>query len=240
MIESIRCLVVDDEKLARLLLENYIGKLPNLELVALCKSPLEALDIMQSESIDLIFLDIQMPELTGIEFVKALSRQPAVIFTTAYQEYALEGYQLDVVDYLIKPFRFNRFMQAVIKAGRRIREEGHSSNPTSVRKSASSDQEYLVINSNHVTHKVPLNEIRYIEGMKEYVAFHLPDRRIISLRSLKQLETELPASQFLRIHKSYIVARDKVTAMDGNAVYLGKDHLPIGGHYKSQVQETLF
>jgi DNA-binding LytR/AlgR family response regulator len=240
MSNKIRSLVVDDEKLARTLLVKYIEKLPTLELVATCKDPFEALKVMQSETIELIFLDIQMPELTGIEFVRALSRHPAIIFTTAYQEYALEGYQLDVVDYLIKPFRFNRFMQAVIKAGRRIRQEANYHPPAMELTASTPDPAYMLINANHITHKVPLREIRYIEGMKEYVAFHLSNRKIISLQSLKQLEAELPASRFLRIHKSYIVARDKVTAMDGHAVYLGKDHLPIGGSYKSQVQERLF
>lgn len=237
MIEKIHCLAVDDEKLARTLLETYITKIPNLELVATCKSPLEALKVLQQQPIDLIFLDIQMPELTGIEFLRSLSRQPAVIFTTAYQEYALEGYQLDVVDYLVKPFRFDRFLQAVNKAARRLDQNipGQSATPV-----GSIVRPYLLIQSNHTTHKVFLDEIRYIEGMREYVAFHLSDRKVITLQSLKQLERELSQNQFLRIHKSYIVAKGKVTAMDGSAVYLGKTQLPIGGIYKSQVQERLF
>lgn len=240
MSKNIRCLVVDDEKLARTLIETYIDKLPNLELVAQCKGPFEALPIIQKESIDLVFLDIQMPELTGIEFLKTLPHQPLAIFTTAYQEYALEGYQLDVVDYLVKPFRFDRFVQAINKAARRLSQETQYKNPIRNIGNSKAERPYLLVNSNHTTHKVFLDEVLYIEGMKEYVAFHLPDRRIIALQSLKQLEIELPSALFMRIHKSYIVSREKVTAMDGNAVYLGKNQLPIGGSYKSQVQEVMF
>lgn len=237
---KIQCLIVDDEKLARTLLENYIEKLPNLEMVDQCKDSFEALAVLQQKQVDLIFLDIQMPELTGIEFLRTLSYQPLVIFTTAYQEYALEGYQMDVVDYLVKPFRFDRFLQAVNKAVRRLQQEAHFQSLPSGNENKEKTRTYLLINSNHVIHKIFLNEISYIEGMKEYVAFHLQDRRIVAIQSLKQLEEELPKSIFLRIHKSYIVSRDKVTAMDGNTVYLGKEKLPIGGSYKKQVQEFLF
>lgn len=236
MREAIRCLVVDDEKLARTLLQTYIEKLPTLKLIAQCKDPFEALSVLHTQSVDLIFLDIQMPELTGIEFLHTLQEKHLVVFTTAYQEFAVESYQLDVVDYLVKPFRFERFVQAVNKATRRLLAESCLEWPAAVEP----EREFLLVKSSHTMHKVFLDEIRYIQGMKEYVAFQLADRRILSLQSLKQLELELPETHFLRIHKSYIVAREKVTAMDGTAVYLGKEQLPIGASYREQVQVHLF
>ncbi|MCB0631113.1 MAG: response regulator transcription factor [Lewinella sp.] len=237
----IKCLIVDDEKLARTLLQNYIAKLPGLELAGSCKNPFEATAILQQEPIDLVFLDIQMPELTGIEFLKTLPARPLVIFTTAYQDYALEGYQLDIVDYLVKPFRFDRFLQAVNKATRRLQAETLLQQPTVQPATPKSfERSFLLINSNHTTHKVFLDEISYIEGMKEYVSFHLPDRRIISLQSLKQLEEELPEEQFIRVHKSYIVAKKKVTALTGTTLYLGKEKIPVGSSYKAQVQAFFF
>ncbi|MCB0635706.1 MAG: response regulator transcription factor [Lewinella sp.] len=238
--QTISCLVVDDEKLARTLLVNYIGKLSSLELVGECKTALEAITILQNRPVDLLFLDIQMPELTGIEFLHTLQARPLVIFTTAYPEYALEGYQLDVVDYLLKPFRFDRFLQAVNKAARRLNFEGEPVSLTTAPAPVSPERAFLLVKANHAVHKIFLDEIRYIEGMKEYVAFHLPEQRIISIQSLKQLEQDLPADQFIRIHKSYIVAIDKVTATDGGHVHLGKQRLPVGGIYKEEVQRRLF
>lgn len=234
--QPIRCLLVDDERLARTLLQNYISKLPGLELAGSCKNPFEATTILQREPIDLIFLDIQMPELTGIEFLKTLSGNPLVIFTTAYPDYALEGYQLDIVDYLVKPFPFERFLQAVNKASRRLQAQAILQQPLNGSVPLRTERSFLLINANHTTYKVFLEDILYIEGMKEYVAFHLPEQRIISLQSLKHLEEELPDEQFLRTHKSYIVAKQKVTAMTGNTIYLGKEKIPVGNSYKAQVQ----
>ena len=240
MSEKIKCLVVDDEKLARTLLERYIDKLPNLELVAQCKDPFEALEVLEKNTIDLIFLDIQMPELTGIELLKTLQYKPLVIFTTAYQEYALEGYQLDIVDYLLKPFRFDRFVQAVHKAARRLHHTASNEAGSQAGPEAGDTRQFLLLRSNHKVHKVFLDEIMYIQSMKEYVAYILPDKRILTLQALKQLEQDLPADQFIRIHKSYIVPRNKVTAMDGQFVYIGKEKLPIGGNYKEKIQNLIF
>lgn len=237
---QIKCLVVDDEKLARTLLGNYIEKLPNLELVGECKNAFEAISVLHAQPVDLVFLDIQMPELTGIEFLNTLQEKPLVIFTTAYQEYALEGYQLDVVDYLLKPFRFDRFLQAVNKAARRLHQEIETLSLANTTSTKEPERQHVFLKANHALHKVYLDEIRYIQGMKEYVAYHLPEQRIITLQSLRKLEEYLPSERFVRIHKSYIVAIDKVTATDGGHVYLGKEKLPIGGNYKEVVQERLF
>lgn len=239
---AIRCLVVDDEKLARTLLRTYIEKLPHLELVAQCKNAFEATAVLQQERVDLIFLDIQMPELTGIELLNTLPEKPLIIFTTAYQEYALEGYQYDVVDYLLKPFRFDRFLQAINKAARRLNFELPPAEPQINKQvdAPAAERRFMLVRANHTVHKVFLDEIIFIEGMKEYVAIHLPERRIITLQALKQLAADLPAEHFIRIHRSYIVAINKITATTGTHVFIGKQKLPIGGSYKEAVQQYLF
>ena len=235
----IKCLIVEDEELARDLLEKFILKLPHLELVAKCENPIKAMPILQQQPIDLLFLDIQMPELTGIEFLKMLSSKPTVIFTTAYPSYALEGYQLDVTDYLLKPFSFERFAQAVTKASEVIRLKAlDKSEPTSIEQS---EKKYMLINSEHKVLKVNYADIRYIESMREYAAYHTTTQgRILSLKSLKQLEKDLPVQQFIRIHKSHIINIDFVNALEGNMVHIGKEKLPIGASYKEQALERIF
>ncbi|MCB0688587.1 MAG: response regulator, partial [Saprospiraceae bacterium] len=166
----IETLVIDDEKLARTLLANYIEKVPQLKLIAECKDAIQASEILQKRKIDLIFLDIQMPELTGIEFLNTLQDPPLVIFTTAYPDYALKGFELDAVDYLLKPFRFDRFLQAVNKAVRRITLPRHGN----------SDNEYILIKSDYKIFKVLFDDIDFIEGMREYVAYHLTDRKLLA------------------------------------------------------------
>ena len=227
--KKVNCLVVDDEELARTLLENYISRLPHLNLVEKCVNPLDALKALEENDIDLIFLDIQMPEMSGIDFLKSLHKKPKVIFTTAYSDYAIEGYQLDVVDYLLKPFSFERFLQAVNKAVDLI---SSTSNPL--------EKDYLLVKSEHKVHKIKYEDIRYIQSMREYVAYFLPKGKILALNSLKRLETELPSDQFIRIHKSYIIPIQKVTTLEGNMVHIGNEKLPIGNLYKEEVLKRIF
>jgi DNA-binding LytR/AlgR family response regulator len=229
-----RCLVIDDEELARTLLENYIGRLPNLELVGQCKDPMEAIQIMQEEPIDLLFLDIQMPGLTGIEFLRSLKQKPLVIFTTAYPDYAIEGYSLDVIDYLLKPFGFDRFVQAVNKASEMMQLKSAATNtPTDAK-------DFILVKAEHRIHRIKYDDINFIQSMREYVAYYTPSGRILSLNSLKSLETELPADRFIRIHKSYIVAIEKVSVLEGNLVHIGKEKLPIGASYREEVLGRIF
>jgi DNA-binding LytR/AlgR family response regulator len=224
----IRCLVVDDEELARALLQNYVARLPHLELIGSCKNPLEAMAFLQQHPVDLLLLDIQMPELSGTEFLRTLPQRPLVIFTTAYPDYALEGYELDVVDYLLKPFGFERFMQAVGKVSERLKGKN----------TIETDKEFILVKSEHRLH---YEEIVYIEGMREYVAFHThAGARILSLRSLKQLEAELPTDKFIRLHKSYIAAIQHITALEGNQVLVAGQKLPLGANYRELVLERLF
>ena len=239
--DKIKCLIVDDEELARKLVENYIQRLPHLEVVAKCANPLDAMQVLQKEKVDLMFLDIQMPELTGIEFLKTLSHKPLIVFTTAYKEYALEGYELDVVDYLLKPFRFERFLQAVNKASNLLKKE------TTEIKTIAADsiaeetaKDYILVKSEFKVFRIFYKDILYIESMKEYVAYHTADGRTLSLGSLKKLQTDLPTQQFIRIHKSYIANINYITALEGNMVHIGDKKLPIGASYKEEVMKRVF
>lgn len=241
MSTSLKCLIVDDEELARSLLKNYVDRVPHLETVGMCANPLEAMQILQDQPVDLIFLDIQMPELTGIEFLKTLPVKPLIIFTTAYKEYALEGFELDVVDYLLKPIRFERFLQAVNKAGKLLKPARQEApDKPEPQEPAPASKDYLLVKADFKTYRVFYQDILFVESMKEYVAFHTPNGKTLSLGSLKSLEKELPANQFMRIHKSYIVAKKKVSALEGNMVHIGKVKLPIGSSYRTKVLAELF
>lgn len=246
---KIKCIIVDDEKLARTLLENYIQKIPQLELVQQCKNPLAALSCLQSQEIDLMFLDIQMPDLTGIELLHSLQKKPVVIFTTAYAEYALEGYQLDVIDYLLKPFSFNRFVQGVNKATQQIQlKEGKSSvgpvvQPVVASNSGQDARAHLIIKAEHKTFKVKFHDIIYIKSVGEYVTYYTqnPAQQIMTLQSLRKLEEQiLPQDQFIRIHRSYIVAMDQVSVLEGNELVIGQERLPIGKTYRDSVVKKIF
>ena len=233
---SYSCFIVDDEQLARQLLEGFVNKIPGLELKGMCKNPLEAMEILNNEKIDILLLDIQMPELTGVEFLRSLKNKPTTIFTTAYSEYALEGYELDVVDYLVKPFSLDRFIQAINKATghidlKRKAERGNGS---------PDDQEFVLLHADHKIYKVKLQEIQYIEGLKEYVSYYTKEKRIIVLQSLRSIEESLPKDQFIRIHRSYIVPIDKIKSLDGNQVQIGDKLIPIGRSYKDEVMKRVF
>ncbi len=240
---KLKCLIVDDEELARKLVENYIQRVPYLEVVAKCADPLEATEVLQEKKVDILFLDIQMPELTGIEFLKTLTQKPLVIFTTAYKEYALEGYELEVVDYLLKPFRFERFLQAVNKAGKLLKTNAPATTPTiadPTPDALAKEKDYILVKSDFKVFRIFYKDILYIESMKEYVAYHTAEGRTLSLGSLKKLQQDLPTEHFMRIHKSYMVNVKFVAALEGNMVHLGKKKLPIGTSYREAVLGRLF
>lgn len=235
---TIKCLIIEDEELARDLLEKFMEKMPHLELVAKCENPLKALPVLQKTPVDLIFLDIQMPEMTGVAFLKMLPNKPTVIFTTAYPSYALEGYLLDVTDYLLKPYSFERFAHAVTKASETIRlkklDGKQEETPTQ-------KKDFILLNADYKVYKIPYKDIDYIESMREYAAFHTTFQgRILSLISLKQLEKDLPSQQFIRIHKSYIANQRKIHTLEGNMVHIADKKLPIGASYKEEVLKKVF
>ena len=220
------CIVIDDEYPARALLEKYISDIPYLRHVQSFKSPVEALSFLKSHPVDLMFLDIQMPGLTGTEFLRTLHHRPAAIFTTAFPDYALEGYELDVVDYLVKPISFERFIIATEKAYARTQTTSAETN------------DILTVKADYKTHRIKVNDIIYIEGAREYVTYHLKDQKLMSLESLKNLEKLLP-TQFVRIHKSYIINKSYVTSTGSGVVGIAGRDLPIGKLYRADLKGLL-
>jgi len=236
---KIKCLVIDDERLAREYIKNYISKVPELELIGDFNSPLKAMEIIKKEEIGLLFLDIQMPDITGIDFIKSLNHTPEVIFTTAYQEYALEGFNLNVTDYLLKPFSFERFYQAVNKVIDKLENRPLSTADKAEQASQTNYGDYyLTIRADRKFYKINFDDISYIEGQKAYVTFHTKTKNITALASLKELEEALPKEQFIRIHKSHIVAIREITSLEGNTIEIGDHKLPIGSTYKEAVNKV--
>lgn len=229
---KLNCLVVDDEFLARQLMEGYVRNVPYLELVCLCESALEALQVLQETKIDLIFLDVNMPELSGINFIKSLKHKPEIILTTAYSEHALEGYQLDVVEYLLKPIYFERFLQAVTKAKELIELKASAKGGSGI---TESDGNFIFIKTgSQKTTKVNLPDIVYIESMHEYIRIHLKSENYTIHYPLKGLLDVLPANQFVQIHRSFIINFNHVTEIEGNVAKLGTTELSIGKNFKDE------
>ncbi len=236
---NISCLIVEDEPLARNLLEQYIKKVPSLRLVQSCASPMVAVEILREQAVDLLFSDIQMPEITGITLLKILPKKPLVIFTTAYSEYALEGYELDVVDYLLKPITFERFLKAVEKAAQRLAVPPNPPESVAESKTETEKPNFIFVKDGTKLVKVKLGDILYIEGLKDYVMIYTRQQKIVTLQRMKNLEAELPAHQFVRIHNSYIVALEGIDAIDKDKVQIGKTFLPISDSYRKSFKEFI-
>lgn len=239
---NLRCAIIDDEFLARKYLKDYVSKLPMLELVGDYNSPLKAIEVIKSGEIDLLFLDIQMPDITGIEFLKTMERAPHVILTTAYEEYALQGYELNVVDYLLKPFSFERFLKAVNKvqelAEKSQKVQAGRAEPGDVNLKPQLKEDHLIIRADRKLYKINYEDLLYIEGQKAYVTFHTKKKNITALASLRDLEEQLPSPLFLRIHKSYIVSIQEIESLEGNQVEIGGTHLSVGKSYRSGVEKV--
>lgn len=234
----INCLLVDDEPLAMDVIASYLEKVAGFEVVAKCKNALEAFEVLQTQEIDLIFLDIQMPQLNGIEFVKTLTNPPKIIFTTAHRDYAIEGFELDAIDYLLKPISFGRFMKAINKIQRKP-AVATIATPESIPVS-SNTVPFLYIKMDKKILKVYLDKISYIESQKDYVRIVLEDDNdVVTKQKISYLEQRLPSGQFLRIHRSYIVAVNKITAFSSINIEIDKIELPIGRSYKQFVMEAL-
>ncbi len=239
----IRCLAVDDEAYATKIIADYIGKIPFLELVGTTTNAIEALTQVQQGDIDLVFLDIQMPDLTGIQFLKLCGSKCKVILTTAYPEYALDGYEHDVIDYLLKPIAFDRFLKAANKAHAQIMPvktaSAATSPPSNIESaiaSAGAANDYMFIKgeSKNKFLKVNYDDILYIEGLKNYVSLFTAGQRMVTYQTLRELETQLPQPPFYRVHKSYIISVDKIRMVDGNQVYIGEQPIPIGETYRDE------
>jgi DNA-binding LytR/AlgR family response regulator len=230
---KMNCLIIDDEPIARKGLEEYVKEVEFLRLVAQCESASKAIAYLQETTVDLIFLDIQMPKLSGIEFLKSLTHPPMAIFTTAFADYALEGYTLDVIDYLLKPIPFHRFLQATQKA-----LDFHKlKHPESGKIEASAD--YFFVKCDNKYEKVFYHEVLYLEALQNYTVIHTLNRKLITYITFSGLIDQLPAEQFLRVHKSYTVAISKVTAIEGNEISVNKTKIPISRNLKDEVMDKI-
>lgn len=227
---QIKCLIVDDEPLSQDVIRDFVKEIPWLDLKGVCFNPLEAMEKIREEKVDLIFLDINMPKLSGIKFAKSLEKSPMIIFTTAYPEYAVEGFEVDAVDYLVKPVAFERFLKAVNKA----REKFEMKHSVGHGRSGG----FLVFKSDKKIHKVNEEDILYIQSWGDYIKLFTKERMIIAAETMKNLESIL-GSKFIRIHKSYIVSTQSISYIEGNRVKIGDLFLPIGLTYKDQIMERL-
>lgn len=233
----LRCIAIDDEELALELLEDNISKVPYLQLVAACSNPLEAMKVMQSEQIDLVILDIQMPGLTGLQFIQSQTAQQCMfILITAYEKYALEGYNLNVVDYLLKPVSLDRFIKACNKAWElhqlKSKPKAAPGNPT---------QDFFFVNADYSLVKVERSDIVWVEGLKDYLKIHLKSttKPVVTRLSMKAIEEQLPPSQFIRIHRSHIVSIASITSVRAGNVLLGKIELPISETYRDAFYKAI-
>lgn len=235
---KITCIIVDDEPLALDLIEEYVKKTPFLELIGKCSSPFQAMDQMQVQIPDLLFLDIQMPGLTGIDFYKSLQDGPRVIFTTAYSHYAVEGFKVDALDYLVKPFNYQEFLKAASKALNWFRLTDTQQNSPSVQLES---EKVIFVKSEYKLLKVEYDKIVYIEGLKDYVKIFTTDRPkpILSLMTLKSLEEKLPSNQFMRVHRSYIVNLFQIKVIERSRIVFGSTYIPVADGYKEKFQEYL-
>lgn len=230
---KVQCLVIDDEPLAVSLIEDYISKFSQLEIVATCNNAINGFEILKTRHIDLVFLDIQMPVLGGIEFLKSLNNPPKIIFTTAYREYALEGYELNILDYLLKPISFDRFLKAINKYFETIKVL-----PEEKPAAPNEFTDHLFVNMNKKNYKILFEDIIYAESLKDYIKIHTSEKIITTKKKISDLEQILP-SYFLRTHKSYIVNVQKITAFTASDIELGDNEIPIGISYKKHVLDIL-
>lgn len=230
-----RCIIVDDEQLVRELLEDNISQIPFLQLIKTCKNPLEAIEMLQTEQIDLIFLDIQMPRLNGLQFLQTLNNPPLVILVTAYEKYALEGFDLNVVDYVLKPFSFERFLKACNRANDlfKLKQSGkvvETDNP-----------EDFFVNVEYTLVKIVVADIDYIEGLKDYIKIHLSSsaKPVLTRMTIKAIEEKLPPPAFIRTHKSFLAAANKITMVKRDFVYIGQKEVPVSESYKENITRIL-
>jgi two-component system response regulator LytT len=231
----ITVIAIDDEPLALQLVIGYISKTPGLKLVGEFDNPLDATDFLNYKSVDLIFIDIQMPDLSGIEFTRLMEKGPKVIFTTAYEKYALEGFKLEIVDYLLKPFSYEEFLTAVHKVQKILKLEQKVFARVDV------NNQFLFLKSDYKIKRINFNDILYIEGLKDYVKVYTQNviRPVLSLTSLKLLESKLPSDKFMRVHRSFIVNLEKIDTIERSRIVFGKEYIPVSDQYKEKFQEFL-
>jgi DNA-binding LytR/AlgR family response regulator len=224
---KITALIIDDEPLAQEVISQYANKLPDLMITGTCNDAICANKFLQEHTVDLIFLDINMPKLSGISFLKSLKNPPLVVFTTAYSDYALEGFELNAIDYLMKPFSFERFYKAYLRAEELLQLKKNDSQPNSEK-----TEDFLFFKSDKKTVKVKFPDIYYIEGLGDYIKIHLKDKKLVTNLSMKKILSLLPENNFYRIHKSFIISLDKIESIEGNMTVIKNTKLPIGNSYR--------
>jgi DNA-binding LytR/AlgR family response regulator len=228
----IKAIIVDDEPLARQVITQYSMEVPELEITCCCNNALEANRALKEEKVDLMFLDVNMPLLSGLDFLKNLQHPPLVVLTTAYSDYALEGYELNILDYLKKPFSFDRFFKSIQKAEEQLALIGQKAE-------SRTNANYIFIKANKKTVRVGIEDIWFIEGLGDYIKIHLKDSHLVTNLSMKKMEELLPGDEFFRIHKSFIIRLDRIQSIEGNLVEIGKHRLPVGSNYRQAFNELI-
>jgi DNA-binding LytR/AlgR family response regulator len=226
-----KCIIIEDEPLAQNVLKKYIGELPALDLIAVCNDALEAQVILTQEHIHLLFLDINLPKLSGINFIKTLVHSPLIIFTTAYPEFAVEGFELNAVDYLLKPFSFERFLKAVNKATEKLKASNQNNNENKV--------SFIFLKADKKIHRVELDAIHYIEAIGDYMKVVTDSGQFIVNETMKKLQAELPVALFIRVHKSFIISRNRIKFIEGNYVQMADKSIPIGTTYRIELLASI-
>lgn len=234
----LRCALVDDEPLALSLLESYVRKTDSLELCGSYSSAIQAMKSLPEHPVDLLFLDIQMPELNGLEFSRMVSDNTRIIFTTAFEQYAIDSYRVNALDYLLKPISYNDFIEAVNKALQWFELRKKAETPDSVQTSLPTDSNHIYVKSDYKIVQIELDKILYIEGLKDYIKIYTEDnpRPILSLTSMKTMEEKLPSNRFIRVHRSYIVQKQKIKIIDKGRIVFGKEYIPVSDSYKQELQ----
>ena len=227
---KLRCVVTDDEPMARKGLQGYIEKIDFLELVGVCENALELNSLLKQQQVDLLFLDIEMPYMTGIEFMKNLPVPPKVIFTTAYDKYAIQGFELEVLDYLLKPISFERFMKAANKAYDQIKMN---------KAAAGAEADHLFVKADNKLEKIRFDEILFIEALENYIGIYTAGKKIVTHSTMKALQEKLPSQRFIQPHKSYIVAIDKINSIEGNVLHIQQYQVPISKYLKEEIMEKI-
>lgn len=227
MTNTTTCIAIDDEPLALEVIQRLAAKIPSIQLLHCFQNPIEASAFLQENKVDLVFLDIQMPDLSGFQFLQTIPTPPLIIFTTAYTQYALDSYELDAVDYLLKPIMFDRFLKAVNKAQKLLQSDKHENEP-------SAHKEYLFIKSDTRFFKVNYDDIMFIEGMRDYIAVHTPQKKILTLMSMTKMLDKLPTNDFMRVHKSYIIGIKHIHLFQNNRVKIGDREIPVSNSYKEK------
>ena len=232
MINKLRCVIVDDEPMAREIIASFVEKTPNLELIKMCKNAAEAIVFMQNESIDLYFLDINMPEITGLSLAKIINKKSKIIFTTAYRDYAIDGFNLNVVDYLLKPIAFDRFLQATQKVF------DANTNKTS-KEFIEVETDFIFVRADRKMVKINFSHVFYIESLGDYVKIFTETNTVVTRETISNLELKLPSNKFIRIHRSYIVSTKQITSYTNEFIEIGKKAIPISRSYKESVLQKL-